>query len=226
MRAGALQTAAARPLGRRGGLTGLETIGTGDLRRAIGHVSFERGLDYFERGMVRSVEFETPCRIHGRVSGSRSNLYSVLAVVALRADGRLLSIEGHCSCPVGFNCKHVAAVLLAAQEFSTDENGRGSGRARASVSGEVRQWLNRWPEPAAGRASNRPPGAVAGASVLRRPPGRDAARPRHALQGPSAEGRHHRHQFPGISQTESLPNRQIRHRGRRLDSRQARLLLR
>ena len=139
----------------------METIGTGDLRRAIGHVSFERGLDYFERGMVRSVEFETPCRIHGRVSGSRSNLYSVLAVVALRADGRLLSIEGHCSCPVGFNCKHVAAVLLAAQEFSTDENGRGSGRARASVSGEVRQWLNRWPEPAAGRASNRPAGPQA-----------------------------------------------------------------
>ena len=139
----------------------METIGTGDLRRAIGHVSFERGLDYFERGMVRSVEFETPCRIHGRVSGRRSNLYSVLAVVALRADGRLLSIEGHCSCPVGFNCKHVAAVLLAAQEFSTDGSSRGSGRAREPVSGEVRQWLNRWPEPAAGRANNRPAGPPA-----------------------------------------------------------------
>ena len=84
-----------------------------------------------------------------------------MAVVALLADGRLLSIEGHCSCPVGFNCKHVAAVLLAAQEFSTDGSSRGSGRAREPVSGEVRQWLNRWPEPAAGRASNRPAGPPA-----------------------------------------------------------------
>ena len=34
------------------------------------------------------------------------------------------------------------------------------GRARR-FSGEVRQWLNRWPEPAAGRASNRPAGPQA-----------------------------------------------------------------
>ena len=71
----------------------METIGRGDLRGAVGHVAFARGLDYFERSMVRWVEFDTPCRVHGRGSGSRSNPYLVWATLALRVprsdhDGR------------------------------------------------------------------------------------------------------------------------------------------
>ena len=38
---------------KRGWRDGLETIGTGALRQAIGDVSFERGQDYFARGTVR-----------------------------------------------------------------------------------------------------------------------------------------------------------------------------
>ena len=134
----------------------METIGRGDLRRAVGHVAFARGLDYFERGMVRSVEFDTPCRVNGRVSGSRSKPYSVWATLALEVDGRLLSVEGHCSCPVGFNCKHVAAVLLAAQESSEGRIDVDCGAASEALSGDVRQWLDRWPEAGAGRSEKRP----------------------------------------------------------------------
>ena len=134
----------------------METIGRGDLRRAVGHVAFARGLDYFERGMVRSVEFDTPCRVNGRVSGSRSKPYSVWATLALEVDGRLLSVEGHCSCPVGFNCKHVAAVLLAAQESSEGRIDVDYGAASEALSGDVRQWLDRWPEAGAGRSEKRP----------------------------------------------------------------------
>ena len=64
----------------------METFGTDDIRRAIGAASFSRGQDYFECGMVQSVEFETPCRIHGRVSGSRSNVYSVSAILTFEAN--------------------------------------------------------------------------------------------------------------------------------------------
>ena len=49
----------------------METFGTDDIQRAVGHVSFLRGLDYFERGMVRSVEFGPPGRIHGEVCQRR-----------------------------------------------------------------------------------------------------------------------------------------------------------
>ena len=72
----------AAPLGQRvrgmgDGQAGLETFGTDDIERAVGEVSYLRGLDYFVRGMVRSVEFGPAGRIYGEVSGSRPKPYAV-----------------------------------------------------------------------------------------------------------------------------------------------------
>ena len=146
----------------------METFGTDDIQRAVGHVSFLRGLDYFERGMVRSVEFGSPGRIHGEVSGSRQKPYAVVAKYEPGSEGRFLPVEGHCSCPVGYNCKHAAAVLLAARHLSPDGGDSGSGAARGGVSGVVRRWLDRWPKAAAGKEDDRPggPNAAAGPPAL------------------------------------------------------------
>ena len=148
----------------------METFGTDDIQRAVGHVSFLRGLDYFERGMVRSVEFVSPGRIHGEVSGSRQKPYAVVAKYEPGSEGRFLPVEGHCSCPVGYNCKHAAAVLLAARHLSPDGGDSGSGAARGGVSGVVRRWLDRWPKAAAGKEDDRPggPNAAAGPPALGR----------------------------------------------------------
>ena len=148
----------------------METFGTDDIQRAVGHVSFLRGLDYFERGMVRSVEFGSPGRIHGEVSGSRQKPYAVVAKYEPGSEGRFLPVEGHCSCPVGYNCKHTVAVLLAARHLSPDGDDSGSGAVRGGVSGVVRRWLDRWPEAAAGKEDDRPggPAAAAGPPALGR----------------------------------------------------------
>ena len=130
-----------------------------DLRHAIGEPSFSRGLDYFECGRVRSVEFETDSIINGRVSGSRSKAYSISAILAFGADGTLRSVEGICSCPVSFNCKHVAALLLAAAERLPPRPG-----APAPVPHEVRRWLDLWPGKTGGSGTGaevRPPGPPA-----------------------------------------------------------------
>ena len=152
----------------------MEAFSIYDVERAVGQVSFLRGLDYFERGMVRSAEFLSPDRIQGEVSGSRPNPYAVVAKLEPRSDGRLLPVEGHCSCPVGYNCKHAAALLLAARFISPDGDGAEDGTAREGVSGEIRRWLDRWPEVAAGRADGTADGRPAG-------PGAD----------PPARGREH-----------------------------------
>ena len=120
----------AAPLGQRvhgmgDGQAGLETFGTDDIERAVGEVSYLRGLDYFVRGMVRSVEFGPAGRIYGEVSGSRPKPYAVAVKYEFGSDGTLLPVEGHCSCPVGYNCKHTVAVLLAARHVSP-----GGGRRR------------------------------------------------------------------------------------------------
>ena len=137
-------------------------FGTDDIQRALGQVSFLRGLDYFERGMVREVEWWSPDRVNGEVLGSRPKPYAVVAKLEPRSGGRLLPVEGHCSCPVGYNCKHAAAVLLAARHLSPDGDDAGDATARKGVSGEVRRWLDRWREAAAGATGGSPVGAVAG----------------------------------------------------------------
>jgi superfamily II DNA or RNA helicase len=52
-------------------------------------------------------------QIKARVQGSERLPYAQTIEIA-DIDGEFLDIEGECSCPVGFNCKHVAAVLFGA----------------------------------------------------------------------------------------------------------------
>ena len=148
-----------RVRGMGDGQAGLETFGTDDIERAVGEVSYLRGLDYFVRGMVRSVEFGSPGRIHGEVSGSRPKPYAVAVRYEFGSDGMLLPLEGHCSCPVGYNCKHTVAVLLAARHVLPGADDGVAGTAREGVSRDVRRWLDEWPGAVAARPDDRPAGA-------------------------------------------------------------------
>jgi hypothetical protein len=51
----------------------------------------------------------------GTVLG-RGALYDTTAFFAAARDGELRFEEGECSCPVGYNCKHVAALVIAAAD--------------------------------------------------------------------------------------------------------------
>ena len=131
----------------------METFGTDDIARAVGEVTYLRGLDYFVRGMVRSVEFGSPGRIHGEVSGSLPKPYAVAVKYEFGSDGTLLPLEGHCSCPVGYNCKHTVAVLLAARHVSPGADDGVAGTAREGASRDVRRW---WPQTSAAGWTNGP----------------------------------------------------------------------
>ena len=136
----------------------MATFATYDIERAVGEGSYLRGLDCFRRGMVRSVRFGEPGRIHGEVSGSRSESYSVVARYETGSGGTFVPVEGHCSCPVGHNCEHTAAVLLAARYLSPEAVGGVAVTAGEGVSGDVRLWLDDWPGAAPVKPDARPPG--------------------------------------------------------------------
>lgn len=70
-------------------------------------LTLERGREYVLRGFVHSVERLLDGAIKGRVSNGRGRSYQQHIV----ENGAMLA--GVCSCPVGFNCKHVAAALMA-----------------------------------------------------------------------------------------------------------------
>lgn len=91
-----------------------------DVRRSVSLASFEKGQAYQLEGRAVLDEVEEDgSGLSGLVQGTRPNPYRVFVTfkkpVHTGPDGRLYPIiEGDCSCPVGYNCKHSAALMLVA----------------------------------------------------------------------------------------------------------------
>ncbi|WPL17240.1 ATP-dependent helicase HepA [Thiorhodovibrio winogradskyi] len=78
--------------------------------------SFERGMRYFRNGRVQSLNIDTERgTVNGRVRGSGNQTYVTLVQISAPSIGAL-ELTGQCSCPVGLNCKHVVALLFAAEK--------------------------------------------------------------------------------------------------------------
>jgi len=84
-----------------------------NLARQFDRATFSRGMAYSRQGNVISVRREGD-RIEGRVAGSGRNVYR--QTIHLEAGRHGIAVDGTCSCPMDYNCKHVVAVLLAALE--------------------------------------------------------------------------------------------------------------
>ncbi|MCP4075714.1 MAG: DEAD/DEAH box helicase [Gammaproteobacteria bacterium] len=72
----------------------------------------QRGRVYFEQNMVLNTEkHHGGSVITASVKGAGNNTYSLR--IELESRGRsVVDIQGNCSCPVSYNCKHVVAALL------------------------------------------------------------------------------------------------------------------
>jgi len=85
-----------------------------DIRAYVGSTYYTRGLGYFEQGRVLTVEpvraDEQGVRLRAQVLGSEGRVYR--QTIAIRWEPYGASLDGDCDCPVGYNCKHVAAALL------------------------------------------------------------------------------------------------------------------
>jgi superfamily II DNA or RNA helicase len=93
-----------------------------DIQDFIDENYFARGLDYFLRNKVISCDVaKDGQQLIARVKGSGFKVYQTIVNLDFH-HGELVDVRGQCSCPVGYNCKHVAAVLLsrAGEEISPD----------------------------------------------------------------------------------------------------------
>jgi superfamily II DNA or RNA helicase len=91
-----------------------------EVEAAIGSTFFKKGRAYARAHRVLAIEWD---RDEATLSGSVAGQGAVYSTAAFFAgdDGELGFGEGECSCPVGYNCKHVAALVIAA----TDDRGAG-----------------------------------------------------------------------------------------------------
>jgi superfamily II DNA or RNA helicase len=85
------------------------------LRRAVGGGSYVRGEEYARQGAVLHAAWDPEDNaLRGMVRGHGTSVYEAAAFFSV-ADGLPAEFEmGECSCPVGFYCKHVVALVLSA----------------------------------------------------------------------------------------------------------------
>lgn len=91
-----------------------------ELRRAFSWGTFDSGLAYARQGRVLRIgPGDDEGEIKAQTKGSRPTPYRQSIRRTLARNGKLPFI-GQCTCPIGWNCKHVAAVLATlAQEYGT-----------------------------------------------------------------------------------------------------------
>ena len=83
-----------------------------DLKREFSAAYLARGRDYQARGQVMGLAVDPDDGlITAKIRGSGKQPYRASIAIHSARAGRA-RIEGDCTCPVGFNCKHVVAALL------------------------------------------------------------------------------------------------------------------
>lgn len=90
------------------------------IRHACSESSYERGRNYYLKGQVVKLTVSSEgalfVQLNSSVKGSVKTPYNQNIRIVWRPDYSAATIEGDCSCPVGYNCKHVAAVCLMYQD--------------------------------------------------------------------------------------------------------------
>ena len=107
------------------------------IQRAVSRNAFQAGAAYCDEGAVTALFLSRDGRaLHATVQGSARRPYQQ-TIRLHETRGGSASISGTCTCPVGFNCKHVAAALFAWHEQEEEGNSAGiapNDRASASRS--------------------------------------------------------------------------------------------
>ncbi len=116
------------------------------LARLVGTATFGRGKEYAHRGLVLKLLWsEGGTRVVGEVQGGAPGSYYVSARLTRSPAGQLTSFQSTCTCPVGINCKHGVALVMAEDqaapshrtpELTLVKGGGGPGRRPKGTPGD------------------------------------------------------------------------------------------
>ena len=106
--------------------------------RRVGRGAFQRGLDYARKGRVRGIGVAgNGDIISAQSKGSGTHIYQTMVFRKQHDQRSPEAWAGNCSCPVGANCKHVAALLITARSLAQEEP------HVAAPAGQVAPWESR-----------------------------------------------------------------------------------
>ncbi len=115
-----------------------------DIKSETDSGSYQRGLAYFKSGMVEHLKIiqarKSAVVLYSEVEGSGYHPYE--QNISIYQEHGEIEIDGNCSCPVGYNCKHVVAsclqYLLMNNVVAADKS---TGRAIKQVDASL-SWLD------------------------------------------------------------------------------------
>jgi len=91
-----------------------------EVEAAVGSRAFERGRGYARGERVLTVEWDSEATALTGVVVGNGAVYTTVAHFGANGSGVPAFEGGECSCPVGYNCKHVAAIAIAATDALRD----------------------------------------------------------------------------------------------------------
>ncbi|MBG7602445.1 MAG: SNF2 helicase associated domain-containing protein [Gammaproteobacteria bacterium] len=111
-----------------------------DIRHACSDISFTRGRRYFEEGLVLSLEIDEESdnfvHFHTSIKGRMATPYEQSVKLDFSTGRDAPDIDGSCSCPMHYNCKHVAAACLKYLQEGGETNNE-------PTAGECLEWLEK-----------------------------------------------------------------------------------
>jgi superfamily II DNA or RNA helicase len=133
-------------------------VDAADILRLVGETSFGRGRAYARNGAVTHVAWDPDTsRLTGVVQGTAAVPYRCRIDLVAAPGGRHRPSTSVCSCPMDYDCKHVAATLLAANAASVraamPQNPRRLSGWKAALTPLGAGGEDGAPEDAAGRTS-------------------------------------------------------------------------
>ena len=87
------------------------------LRRRFGDATYERGAAYAGAGRVGALSTANDSRmVVAEVRGSRATPYRTVIILDADVSHATDVVATHCTCPIGVQCKHAVAVVVAARD--------------------------------------------------------------------------------------------------------------
>ncbi len=129
-------------MGVLGAISEVDDVELAEVEAAVGSTSFGRGRSYARANRVLKIEWDPDTEtLTGSVVGQGA-LYDTAAFFTSGHDGSLEFEDGECTCPVGYNCKHVAAIVIAASDERGPDRPRGKQRPplRVAKAAQPRSW--------------------------------------------------------------------------------------
>jgi hypothetical protein len=124
-------------------------VDAGEIIRHVGGAAFARGKAYSSGNAVEDLTWDPDTGVlQSRVNGTAAVPYRCRVQLKKKHDGGYSLLDNSCSCPVGYDCKHVAATLLygnlmnlrASEEFKLSADPAPFAGYGASASPAIPQW--------------------------------------------------------------------------------------